>query len=122
MNDPAESGRGDWQPPALELPGAIGWRAQYTEIIFADPPYLVLQATPVFPGGQGRLAARGIVWDPLALSESIVRPGAHYLLTSDCGYAPDAGIEEAVLVSHPDALTVVAADLDGSVSANPGGG
>jgi hypothetical protein len=29
------------------------------------------------------------------------------LLTCDCGYAPDAGIEEAVLVSHPDARTVV---------------
>ncbi len=89
------------------MPGAIGWRTRYTEIIFADPPYLVLQATPIFPGGQGRLADRGIVWDPLALSESIVRPGAYYLLTSDCGYAPDSGIEEAVLVSHPDARTVV---------------
>lgn len=91
----------------MELPGVIGWRARYTEIIFADPPYLVLQATPVFPGGRGRLADRGIVWDSLALSESIVRPGAYYLLTCECGYAPDAGIEEAVLVSHPDAGTVV---------------
>jgi len=107
MNDPAGSGRGKWQPPALELPGSIGWRSRYSEIIFADPPYLVLQATPVFSGGQGRLADRGVVWDPLALWESIVKPGAHYLLTCDCGYAPDTGIEEAVLVSHPDTWTVV---------------
>lgn len=107
MNDPTGSGRGEWQRPAWELPGAIGWRSRYTEIIFADPPYLVLQATPVFPGGQGRLADRGVIWDPLALWESIVKPGAHYLLTCECGYPPDAGIEAAVLVSHPDARTVV---------------
>jgi len=101
MNSPAGSGRGDWHPPALELPGSIGWRLRYTKIIFADPPYLVLQATPVFPRCHERLADQGVVWDPLALAESIVRPGAHYLLTCDCGYAPDAGIEQAVLVSHP---------------------
>jgi hypothetical protein len=107
VNGPLGSGRGDWQHAALDLPGSIGWRSRYTEIVFADPPYLVLQAAPVFPGAQDRLAERGVVWDPLALAESIIRPGAHYLLTSDCGYAPDAGIEQAVLVSHPDSGTVV---------------
>jgi len=76
MNNPAGSGRDGWQPPALELLGSIGWRSRYTKIIFADPPYLVLQASPVFPGSQGRLADRDLVWDPLALSALIVRPRA----------------------------------------------
>lgn len=107
VNSSAASGRGDYQPPAIELPGLIGWCSKYTGLVFADPPYLVLQATPVFSGCHQRLADRGVVWDPLELWESCARPGAHFLLTCTCGYAPDAGLEEAVLVSHPDARTVV---------------
>jgi hypothetical protein len=93
--------------PTLEMAGWLAWRANYSEIIFAEPPYLVLQMTPVFPGCHPALAERGVVWDVFSLIESVKRPGAHQLLTGDCGYAPDVYIEESVLVSHPDGHTVV---------------
>jgi hypothetical protein len=90
-----------------EMPARLGWQLFFSEIIFDDPPYLVLQAIPEFPGGSARLAERGIVWDIFRLIESVKRPGAHQLLTSDCGYAPDSYLNEAMLVSHPDADSVV---------------
>ena len=93
-------------PPVLTLPSRIGWVIYYSEIIFCDPPCLILQALPDFPGGGNDLAERGIVWDVFSLIDSIKRPGAHQVLTADCGYAPDAYIEESVLVSHPDTGTV----------------
>ena len=93
--------------PALTLSSRIGWQIYYSEIIFFDPPCLVLQAVPEFAGGGDDLAERGIVWDVFALIESIKLPGAHQVLTADCGYAPDVYIEESVLVSHPDSNTVV---------------
>ncbi|SDZ08311.1 hypothetical protein SAMN05421755_11049 [Nitrosomonas sp. Nm33] len=93
--------------PVLTLPGRIDWTIRFSEIIFDKPPYLVLQAIPDFPVGNDHLAERGIVWDVFSLIDSIKRPGAYQVLTCDCGYAPDAGLEEPVLVSHPDASTVV---------------
>ena len=93
--------------PALTLPSRIGWQIYYSEIIFCHPPHLILQAVPDFVGGGNDLAGRGIVWDVFALIESIKHPGAHQVLTADCGYAPDVYIEESVLVSHPDSNTVV---------------
>lgn len=93
--------------PVLTLLGRIGWTVRLTEIVFDDPPYLVMQTTPVFPGCHDRLAERGIVWDVFALLASVRRPGAHQIVTSDCGYAPDSHLEEAILVSHPDENTVV---------------
>jgi len=93
--------------PALTLPSRIGWQIYYSEIIFDDPPCLILQAVPEFAGGGNDLAERGIVWDVFALIESIKHPGAHQVLTADCGYAPDVYIEESILVSHPDSNTVV---------------
>lgn len=93
--------------PALDIAGWLGWQAKYSEITFAEPPYLTLQMTPVFPYCHTALAERGIVWDVFSLIESIKRPGAHQLLTGDCGYAPDVYIEASVLVSHPNEHTVV---------------
>ncbi len=93
--------------PALMLPSRIGWQIYYSEIIFCDPPCLILQAVPEFAGGGNDLAEHGIVWDVFALIDSIKQAGAHQLLTADCGYAPDVYIEESVLVSHPDSNTVV---------------
>lgn len=91
----------------LTLPGRIDWVIRFSEIIFDEPPYLVLQAIPNFPAGNNHLAERGIVWDVFSLIDSIKQPGAHQVLTSDCGYAPDSGLEECILVSHPDTHTVV---------------
>ncbi len=93
--------------PVLTLPSRIGWQIHYSEIIFDDPPYLVMQALPDFPGGADDWAERGIVWDVFALIDSIKRPGEYQVLTADCGYAPDVYIEERVLISHPDSNTVV---------------
>jgi hypothetical protein len=93
--------------PALTLSSRIGWQIYYSEIIFCDPPHLILQAVPDFAGGGNDLAEHGIVWDVFALIESIKQPGAHQMLTADCGYAPDVYIEESVLVSHPDSNTVI---------------
>lgn len=93
--------------PLFMLPSRIDWAIRFSEIIFDEPPYLVLQAIPHFPAGNDQLAERGIVWDVFSLIDSIKRPGAYQVLTSDCDYAPDAGLEELILVSHPDASTVV---------------
>lgn len=93
--------------PTLDIAGWLGWRAKYNQIIFDEPPFLMLQMTPMFPYCHPALAERCIVWDVFSLIESIKRPGAHQLLTCECGYAPDAEIEESVLVSHPDEHTVV---------------
>ncbi len=93
--------------PALTLPSRIGWQVYYSDIVFCDPPYLILQVLPDFPGSANDLAERGIVWDVFALIDSIKCPGAHQVLTADCGYAPDVYIEEQILVSHPDTGTVV---------------
>lgn len=90
-----------------ESPARLGWQVRHSEAIFDDPPYLVLQAVPDFPGCSARLQERGIVWDVFSLIDSVGRPGAHQLLTCECGYGPDAGLTEPVLVSHPDANTVV---------------
>ncbi|CRI63689.1 hypothetical protein THIOKS11450005 [Thiocapsa sp. KS1] len=93
--------------PCLDLPARLGWRARYAEIIFTDPPYVTLQATPIFPCCHPGLIERRIVWDIFRLLDSLERPGGYQLLTSDCGYAPDSGLEEQVFVSHPDTQSVV---------------
>lgn len=96
------------QEPLYELPARLGWQKCYGEIIFhPDAPYLILSLTPVFPFCSDQLAERGIVWDLWRLMESVRSPGAHYILNSECGYPPDAYLEQAVLVSHPDRNTVV---------------
>lgn len=95
------------QSPLAEMSARIGWHVRISEIIHDDPPYLVMQSIPDFPGCHGELGERGIVWDVLTLVDSVKRPGAHQLITCECGYAPDAGLDEAVLVSHPDAQTVI---------------
>lgn len=93
--------------PAVTLAARIGWRLHLSEIVFDDPPYLVLQAIPNFPGCHDKLADLGIVWDVFALIDSVKRAGAHQALTSDCGYAPDSDLQESVLVSHPDDDTII---------------
>lgn len=93
--------------PALDLQARLGWRTRYSEIILADPPSLVLQATPVFPLCHPALVERGIVWDVMRLVDSVKRPGGHQVLTSDCGYPPDSGLEGLVHVSHPDTRNIV---------------
>ena len=103
-----------WREPVWQAPARLGWRVRYTEVVFADPAYALMQATPVFPGCHPKVFERGIVWDPLALLEAARRPGGHDVLTADCGYAPDVHIEDAVRVSHPDAHTIVwELDLNG---------
>lgn len=97
----------DASSPVLTLAGRIGWTVRFTEVIFDDPPCLVLQAIPVFPGCSDYLAKRGIVWDVFALIDSAKQPGAYQVLTCECGYAPDADLYEAVLVGHPDEDTIV---------------
>jgi len=93
--------------PVMELPSRIGWKFHYSEIIFDDPPYLIMEAWPDFSGCHPDIGRTGIVWDPLLLWKSIIRPGGYFLLTCSCDYPPDAGIEEMVLVSHPDDRTVI---------------
>lgn len=93
--------------PLAEMPARIGWHIIITELIHDDPPYLVMQSIPNFPGCCDKLDERGMVWDVLVLIDSAKRPGAYQLLTCDCGYAPDAGLDETVLVSHPDEQTVI---------------
>lgn len=105
----AESGpsSGLWRAPVWESPARLGWQVRYSDVVFTEPPYAVVQVTPVFPGCHPDLFERGIVWDPFALLEAARRPGGHQVLTADCGYAPDVYIEELVQVSHPDVDTIV---------------
>ena len=93
--------------PLVEIAARVGWCTRISEIVYGDPPYLIMQSIPVFPGCHGELIELGIVWDVLDLIDSIKRPGAYQLLTCECGYAPDAGLDERVLVSHLDAHTVI---------------
>lgn len=95
------------QSPLAEIPARIGWNARVSDLIYDDPPYFVMQAVPVMPCFRSDLCNQEVVWDPLRLLDSIKRPGAYYLATCTCGYADDAGIKEAVLVSHPDMHTVI---------------
>lgn len=95
------------QSPALSLSGRIAWMIRFSEVMFDDPPYLVIQATPIFPGCHDKLAERGIVWNIFALLESAKRPGAHQVITADCGYPPDVYLNESIQVSHPDDNTIV---------------
>ncbi|MCU0753817.1 MAG: hypothetical protein MUE46_01675 [Xanthomonadales bacterium] len=94
-------------PPLHILRGRLGWRVQISEVDWAEPVSLVMQAVPEFPGCAANLPAADIVWDLGALLASVIRPGAHQLLNCTCGYAPDAYLEGAVHVSHPDRDTVV---------------
>ena len=94
-------------PPDITLNARIGWHSRFSQIIFDDPPFLVLQTIPVFPGCGDDLAKLCIVWDVLGLIDSVRRPGAYQLLTCECGYAPDVDLEEMVHVSHPDAETIL---------------
>jgi len=93
--------------PVLTLPGRIGWQIYYSEILFCDPPCLFMQALPDFPSGNKPEAGQDIVWNVFSLIDSVKRPGAHEILTCTCGYSPDAGLEESILVSYPDNDTVV---------------
>ncbi len=96
-----------WRAPVREVAARLGWRVRYSELTLADPPYWTMQVTPVFPGCHAELFERGVVWDVFALIDAARRPGAHQVLTADCGYAPDVYIEASVQVSHPDACTIV---------------
>ncbi|WPL18963.1 hypothetical protein Thiowin_04063 [Thiorhodovibrio winogradskyi] len=87
--------------PLLDLPARLGWQARYAWICFADPPYVILQATLIFPLCHPELFARDIVCDSFSLLDSLERPGAHWILTSTCGIADDAGLEAPIFVSHP---------------------
>lgn len=93
--------------PFLDLPARLGWRTRYAEIIFADPPYVILHATPIFPLCHPDLVARGIVWDSFSLLDSLARPGAYWILTCTCGIADDAGLTTPIFVSHPDRKQIV---------------
>ncbi len=94
--------------PFLDRPARLGWRKNFTQIIFdPDQPYVEFSLTPEFPWCSEELAKRGIVWSLRDLLASVRTPGAYQLVTCTCGYAPDAGLEERICVSHPDAESVV---------------
>lgn len=94
--------------PVFESAARLAWKRQFTGLIFyPDAPSVVFSFTPVFPGCADDLAAKGIVWDVQALLDSVRQPGGYFLLNCECGYPPDADIEERVCVSHPDARSIV---------------
>lgn len=96
----------------FESPARLEWRLRYGEITFyPDAPGVSFSLTPVFPGCSDELAERGIVWDLWALMASVRQSGAYSILNSECGYPPDAYLEEHVLVSHP-VCDVVVWELD----------
>lgn len=82
----------------------FGWIKIYSDI-YSDG--LALAFNPIFPFCAENMYEQGIVWDPWLLYQSVKKPGAYFLLNSDCGYPPDSGIETQVLVSHPDPDTLI---------------
>jgi len=92
--------------PLAECPARLGWTLA-DETTYADPPWLTVRLVPSFPECHPAINETGIVFDLLDLFHSAQRPGSYFLLNCTCGYPPDAGIEEMVLVSHPDANTVI---------------
>lgn len=92
--------------PLAECPARLGWTLA-DETTYADPPWLTVRLVPSFPECHPAIDEAGIVFDLLDLFHSARRPGGYFLLNCTCGYPPDAGIEEMVLVSHPDADTVI---------------
>ena len=92
--------------PLAECPARLGWTLA-DETTYADPPGLTVRLVPSFPECHPAINEAGIVFDLLDLFRSARRPGGCFLLNCTCGYPPDAGIEEMVLVSHPDADTVI---------------
>jgi hypothetical protein len=94
--------------PCFESSARLEWRLRYGEITFyPEQPSVSYSFTPVFPGCSDELAERGIVWNLWALMASVRQPGAFSILNSECGYPPDANLEELVLVSHPASDSVV---------------
>lgn len=93
--------------PLHVLRGRLSGRVRISEVDFAEPVSLVMQAVPEFPGCAADLPAADIVWDLDALLASVIRPGAHHLLNCTCGVPDDAHLEDAVYVCHPDRDTVV---------------
>lgn len=94
--------------PVSEHPARLGWRRNFTQIVF-DPeqPSVDFSLTPAFPHCSDKLADRGIVWSLRDLLASARCPGAYQLVTCECGYAPHAGLDELICVSHPDTGSVV---------------
>ena len=98
----------DMTQPVFESAARLVWKRQFTGLVFyPDAPSVVFSFTPVFPGCADDLAAKGIVWDVQVLLDSVRQPGDYFLLNCECGYPPDADIEERVSVSHPDARSIV---------------
>lgn len=94
--------------PLFESAARLAWKRQFTDLIFyPDAPSVTFSFTPVFPGCADDLAAKGIVWDMQALLDSVRQPGGYSILSCECGYPPDAYIEEHVCVSHPDGRSIV---------------
>jgi len=94
--------------PFSELTARLGWHKRITQIVFdPDQPFLEFSLTPKFPWCSDKLAERGIVWSLWDLLASARCPGAYQIVTSECGYAPDAYLEQRICVSHPDAMSVV---------------
>lgn len=94
--------------PFVECSARLGWHKRFTQIIFdPDQPYVEFSLTPEFPWCSEKLAKWGIVWSLRDLLASVRTPGAYQLVTCECGYAPDAGLQELICVSHPDAASVV---------------
>lgn len=99
----------DFAPPepVATFVSRVGWRVRHSQIIFSDPPSLIMQAVPLFAGCCDGLERWDILWNVFELVASVQKPGAYWFLTCSCGSASHAGIEERVLVSHPDPDTVV---------------
>jgi len=95
-------------PPLAEPPARLGWTLERDFYWDAEgrPESLILRYAPDLPGVLAP-AGRDLVLDPLALVESLRRPGGYSLLTCSCGLSDHLGIHAPVFVSHPDAETVV---------------
>lgn len=93
--------------PLHVLHGQLGGRVRISEVDFAEPVSLYLQATPLFPGGAPPGANPDGVWDLDEMLKSVRRPGIYELFTCTCSVASCAGIYGRVHVSHPDPEHVV---------------
>lgn len=68
-----------------------------------DDPDVDFCLLPDFPYScQKKILKNEVVWDPLALHQSLLKPGYYYPFTCCCGVPDCAGINAPIKVSHPD--------------------
>lgn len=98
-------------PDPVPLPTRLGWKLDRELLMYTDAKQpdvgneQIIRFLPSMPWLEP--ADTEVVLDLVQLLYSAKTPGGYDVLTSSCGYGPDAEINECVYVSHPGADLIV---------------